>query len=202
MSDIGISLVIPAYNEAARIEQTLDGAQQYLNGLEVPYEIIVIADGTDRTRDLVGARAAVDGRIFVAGTAARRGKGRGIRDGMARARGAIAGFVDADDKTPISEMDKVLPWFDRGYDIIIGSRGMDDSRIQVPQPLHRRLGSRGFAAVMHLLVGLEGIRDTQCGFKFFRHAVAAHVFGEQRIDGYMFDIEILALAERANYRIK
>jgi dolichyl-phosphate beta-glucosyltransferase len=197
----GLSVIVPAYNEAARINDTLDSIQQYLAGLGFLYEIIVIADGTDRTREIVRARASADGRLFVGGSSERRGKGRGVREGIARARGAIVGFVDADNKTSIQELEKILPWFDRGYDIVIGSRGMDDSQVQVAQPLHRRVGSRAFGTVMHMLVGLHGIRDTQCGFKFFRRAVAQHVFAEQRVDGYMFDVEVLSLAERAGYRI-
>jgi dolichyl-phosphate beta-glucosyltransferase len=198
----GLSIVVPAFNEAARINETLDSIQQHLDGLAFTYEVIVIADGNDRTREIVGERAARDSRVTVGGSEARRGKGKGIREGVARARGSIVGFVDADNKTPIAEIDKILPWFDRGFDVVIGSRGMGESRIQVAQPLYRRLGSRGFATVMHALVGLDGVRDTQCGFKFFRRSVAKHLFAEQQIDGYMFDVEILALADRAGYRIK
>lgn len=198
----GLSIIVPAYNEAARIDETLDSIQKHLDGLGFAYEVVVIADGSDRTRDIVGARAARDARVTVGGSEARRGKGRGIREGVERAGGAIIGFVDADNKTPIAEIDKILPWFDRGYDVVIGSRGTGESQIRVPQPLYRRLGSRGFAVVMHMLVGIEGIRDTQCGFKFFRRTVAKHLFSEQQIDGYMFDVEILALADRAGYRIK
>ena len=119
-----------------------------------------------------------------------------------RARGQLIGFTDADYKTPIEELAKVLPWFERGYDVVIGSRAVSDSRIQVKQPLHRRLGSRAFGIVMHRLIGLNNIRDTQCGFKFFRGAVARDLFARQQIDGYMFDIEVLVLAEAAGYRIQ
>src|SRR5206468_6105206 len=83
-----------------------------------------------------------------------------------------------------------------------GSRGLAESRIEVPQPLHRRLGSKAFGLVMHLLLGLWDIHDTQCGFKFFRGPVARDLFGRQRIDGYMFDVEVLHLAARSGYRIK
>jgi dolichyl-phosphate beta-glucosyltransferase len=95
----------------------------------------------------------------------------------------------------------VLPWLE-DHDIVIGSRNVRESCIEVPPPLHRRLGSKGFTLLMHALVGLGHIRDTQCGFKFFRAAVARDLFGRQRIDGYMFDVEVLHLATRAGYRIK
>src|SRR5262249_13267300 len=128
--------------------------------------------------------------------------GLAFRNGIARARGQVIGFADADNKVPISEIDHVLPWLNRGYEIVIGSRGLDDSRVEIPSPLHRRLGSRAFAVIMHSLVGLKQIRDTQCGFKFFLRPVAIELFSRQRIDGYMFDVEILYLAERWGYRIK
>jgi dolichyl-phosphate beta-glucosyltransferase len=95
-----------------------------------------------------------------------------------------------------------LPWLGDGYDIVIGSRNVKESSIEVSQPFYRRLGSRAFTVGMHLIVGLRDIRDTQCGFKFFRGDVARDLFGRQRIDGYMFDVEILHLAQCAGYRIK
>jgi dolichyl-phosphate beta-glucosyltransferase len=197
-----LSLIVPAYNEVERIASTLASMQAYLDRVGTAYEIIVAADGNDGTRERVAELAARDRRLSVLGSAERGGKGRGIRQGMARARGQIIGFADADYKTPIEELDKVLPWFACGYDLVIGSRTMADSRIEVPQPLYRRLGSRAFALAMHLIIGMWNIRDTQCGFKFFRRSVALDLFRRQRIDGYMFDVEILYLARRAGYRIK
>ena len=134
--------------------------------------------------------------LAVLGAPERRGKGRGVREGVLAATGAIVGFLDADYKVAIEEIEKVLPWFDRGFDIVIGSRGAADSQIQVRQPWYRRIGSKGFALIMRPLVGLRGIVDTQCGFKFFRANVARDLFARQRIDGYMFDVEVLALAPR------
>jgi dolichyl-phosphate beta-glucosyltransferase len=197
-----LSLIVPAYNEARSIGQTLDDVQSYLDQRALPYEIIVCADGDDGTRELVRKRAASDTRLRVTGSPQRRGKGHGVRSGVSLAQGSIVGFVDADNKTPIEELAKILPFFDQGYEIVIGSRGQADSQIEVPQPLHRKLGSRAFGMAMHLLLGMWHIRDTQCGFKFFRRQVALDLFGRQQIDGYMFDVEILYLACRAGYRIK
>ena len=120
---------------------------------------------------------------------------------MPLATGRIIGFVDADQKTPVSEFDKVRPAFENGADVVIGSRGLRGSQIENPQPWYRQAGSRGFAMFMHTVVGLGSIPDTQCGFKFFRADVARTLFARQRIDGYMFDVEILYLAERLRYRI-
>jgi dolichyl-phosphate beta-glucosyltransferase len=197
-----LSLIVPAFNEVRSINQTLQAAQAYLNRQSYTYEIIVAADGDDGTREVVAELAARDPHISVIGSPERGGKGRGIRSGVALARGQIIGFVDADYKTPIEELDKLLPWFDRGYDVVIGSRALADSQIDVPQPLYRRLGSRAFGITMHLTIGLWHIHDTQCGFKFFRGDVAHDLFSRQRIDGYMFDVEVLYLAERSDYHIK
>jgi glycosyltransferase involved in cell wall biosynthesis len=197
-----LSLILPAYNERASICRTLRDVRAYLERHGTAYEIFVAADGADGTREAAAELAATDPRLHVFGDPRRGGKGRGIRLAVARARGDLIGFLDADYKTPIEEMEKILPWFDRGYDLVIGSRGLPDSRIEVPAPLYRRLGSRGFALAMHLLVGLWDITDTQCGFKFFRGPVARDLFGRQRVDGYMFDVEVLYLARRSGYRIQ
>lgn len=197
-----ISIIVPAYNEAHSLSRTLTSIQAYLDQRQLSYEIIVSADGDDGSRELVADLARDDLRLSVIGSQERGGKGRGIRNGVARAAGQIIGFVDADYKTPIEELEKLLPWFDRGYDIVIASRALRDSKIEVAQPLYRQIGSRAFAVAMHMIVGLRSIRDTQCGFKFFRGDIARDLFSRQRIDGYMFDVEVLHLAECAGYLIK
>jgi glycosyltransferase involved in cell wall biosynthesis len=197
-----LSLIIPAYNEVRSIRRTLALIQAYLDRQPYHAEIIVAADGDDGTREAVAELARDDARLSVLGDRGRGGKGRAIRAGVARARGRIVGFLDADYKTPIEEMDKLLPWFCEGYDVVIGSRGLPDSCIEVPQPLYRQLGSKAFALAMHCVLGLWRIHDTQCGFKFFRGPVARDLFARQRIDGYMFDVEVLHLAEQSGYHIK
>jgi dolichyl-phosphate beta-glucosyltransferase len=197
-----LSLIVPAYNEARSILGTLRDFQAYLDRQPFDYEIIVAADGDDGTREKVAGLAARDPRLRVLGDPERGGKGRGIRRGVALARGRLIGFADADNKTPIEEMDKLLPWLDRGCDVVIGSRAVAGSHIETPQPWYRRAGSKAFAVGMHLVLGLWEINDTQCGFKFFRGAVARDLFARQRIDGYMFDVEVLHLAVRSGYRIK
>jgi dolichyl-phosphate beta-glucosyltransferase len=197
-----ISLILPAYNERATIGQTIREAQTYLQSRSLTHEIIVAADGTDGTRELVAQMAREMPALKVIGSAERRGKGHGIRQAVQIATGAIIGFADADNKTPLDEFDLFRPLLKAGCDVVIGSRGGHNSRIEKPQKLYRRLGSWGFRMLMKSIINLPGIHDTQCGFKFFRGAVAHELFRRQCIDGYMFDVEILYLACRAGYRIE
>jgi dolichyl-phosphate beta-glucosyltransferase len=197
-----LSLIVPAFNEAATIARTLGLMRDYLQGRGWAWEIIVSADGTDGTRERAAEFASGDPRIVVIGTPERRGKGRGVRDGVLQAKGQLIGFVDADYKTPMEELDKILPAFDEGFDVVIGSRRVGDSKIVRPQKLYRRLGSKAFAKVMRTIVGLHGIQDTQCGFKFFTRDAARKIFALQQINGYMFDVEILRLARKLGYGIK
>src|SRR5258708_24434516 len=198
-----ISLILPAYNEATGIADTIGQAKSYFAARTISYEIIVSADGNDGTRQLVAEMAKVDPTLRVIGNVERKGKGHGIRQAVPLAQGAIIGFADADNKTPIQELDKVIPLLgdQYDYDLVIGSRGLTESRIERLQPFYRQLGSKGFGIFMHTIIGLNDIVDTQCGFKFFKRQIALDLFSRQKIDGYMYDVEILYLAQRTGYRI-
>lgn len=196
-----ISIILPAYNEAATIQQAVQEVAAYFAGRGLEYEVIVAADGDDGTRELVRAMIPQNPAIQVLGEPRRRGKGLGIREGVAVATGDIIGYVDADGKTPIDEFAKLEPLLEGGCDLVTGSRAMSGSRIERSQPWYRRIGSMGFHVFMQTVVGLPGIHDSQCGFKFFRRDAAKRIFACQKIDGYMFDVEILALAQRFGYGI-
>src|SRR5581483_5412214 len=196
-----VSLIIPAYNEAASIGQTVDEALAYFRARGMDREVIVAPDGEDGTREVVLAKAGAEPALKGLENADTRGKGYNIRRAVSVAEGSIIGFTDADNKTPIDEFDKFLPLLEEGYDLAIGSRAIEGRVIERKQPWFRQLGSFGFALFMHTAVGLRHIPDTQCGFKFFTRATALDLFGRQRIDGYMFDIEILCLATQAGYRL-
>ena len=197
-----LSVIVPAYNESASLADTLASIQRYLAARSPAYEVIVCADGTDGTREAAAAFACGDARFRVLGSPQRRGKGRGVREGMLAAQGEVIGFMDADNKTPIEELDKLLPFFQQEFEVVIGSRKVRDAQVEVLQPLYRRMGSRAFGMAMRRIVGLHGIHDTQCGFKFFTRAAGRRLFSLQRIDGYMFDVEVLRLAKRLGYGIQ
>jgi glycosyltransferase involved in cell wall biosynthesis len=194
--------VLPAFNEGAAIHKTLTSMRAFLDQQPYSYQLIVAADGDDDTPEQVAALAREWPALQLTAESGRRGKGHGLRRGMALATGQVVGFIDADYKTPIDEIANVIPWFDHGYDLVVGSRALSDSRIEQYQPLYRRLGSRAFALAMHAIVGLHDIHDTQCGFKFFTRQAAIDIFSRCRIDGYMCDVEILWIAERLGCRVK
>jgi dolichyl-phosphate beta-glucosyltransferase len=197
-----ISIVVPTYNEAHAIGGTLDAMRRYLERQAYGYEVIVASDGDDPTPDVVLEKARQWPQLQLSAERARHGKGHGLRRGFAMASGEIVGFLDGDYKTPIEEMEKLLPWLSRGYDLVVGSRALADSRIEVAAPWFRRVGSHVFAVGLRALIGLNHVRDTQCGFKFFSGQAARDIFGQARIDGYMCDIEILWLAERFGFKVK
>jgi dolichyl-phosphate beta-glucosyltransferase len=196
-----VSVVVPAYNESRSIAATLDGMFAYFATKPYGCEVIVVADGDDGTRELVEERAAREPRLKILGSRKRLGKGHGVRHGVHLARGDVIGFVDADNKTPITEFDKFEPHLAGGVPVVIGSRALQQSQVERPQKLYRRLGSKAFGFLMHAFIGLKDIPDTQCGFKFFRRDAALAIFERQRIDSYMFDVEILYLATQAGYPI-
>jgi glycosyltransferase involved in cell wall biosynthesis len=199
---IDLTLIFPAYNERATIGATVEEAFSYFKGRKIQVEVIVAADGMDGTRELVSQMTSTYPRLEVIGHPERGGKGRGIREAIAIARGKIIGYADADRKVPIEDFERIEPFLREGYRVVTGSRAMQSSEVLRSQPWFRRLGSTGFYYYMQTVVGLPGIRDTQCGFKFFDRKAARQLFHFQEIDGYMFDVEILALARHFGFSVK
>lgn len=202
MESIHLSVVIPAFNEEGRIKKTLKKIESYLTKNDYPIEIIVVDDGSvDNTVNIVEELRKNNGNIFLLKNKFNRGKGYSVRKGMLYAQGKLVLFSDADLSTPIEEIEKFFPWFDQGYDIVIGSRGLPQSRIVVHQPFYRETIGRIFNFLVQLLV-IGGIKDTQCGFKCFKSDVAKDLFEKQTIPGFCFDVEILLMAVRKGLKIK
>ena len=199
---VDISLILPAFNEAKVIRNTIEEAVVYFRRSGLSYQIIVAADGDDGTREIVREMGKTDTAVTAIGSPQRSGKGRGIRNAVEIATGQVIGYADADNKVPIDELDKLLPLIrNEGYAVAFGSRAMAKSSIERKQPLYRQIGSKGFYLFLKVVIGLDGIRDTQCGFKMFSRQAAKCIFGLQKVDGYMFDVEILLLAKRLGLKM-
>jgi dolichyl-phosphate beta-glucosyltransferase len=201
MKDVFLSIVIPAYNEEKKIGRTLSLIVDYLNKKIFDWEIIVIDDGSrDRTKDII-KRFMGDKRISLIGNEKNRGKGYSVKKGILRAQGGFILFSDADLSTPIDEMDKLFLCLRNGYDIAIGSRGLEESKIIIPQFWIRQTMGKIFNLIIRFFI-LPGIKDTQCGFKLFKGSIAKKVFSLLKIDGFAFDVEVLYIAEKLNLKIK
>jgi|LQYC01.1.fsa_nt_gi dolichyl-phosphate beta-glucosyltransferase len=199
---IYLSVVIPAYNEAERIGDTLRKIHKYLLTRNYRSEVIVVDDGsTDSTRLVVKKIAREIPLVRLLENGVNRGKGYSVRAGVLNSQGKIILFSDADLSTPIQEVDNLGDWLGMGYDIAIGSRALPGSEILVRQPRPRELMGKTFNRLVQLLT-VSGIRDTQCGFKLFKKEAAKDLFEKQTIWGFGFDVEILFMASKNGYRIK
>jgi len=198
-----LSLVIPAYNEGRKIHQDLQAAFSYLDGKGYAYEIIVVDDGsTDDTASEVRRFQSEHSAVRYVGYGMNRGKGYALKTGILQAQGEVILFADAGNCVPYKDLENGLSLLEKGCDIAIGSRGLDGSRILVPQPLYRRIGSKCFSKVVRYLLGIKDIRDTQCGFKLFKRKAAHELFQMQITEGFMFDVETILNARRRGYQIE
>lgn len=192
-----LSIVIPAYNESARIVKTLENILSYLKDKKFETELIVVDDGSsDATKAIVEKFSERGIRLISNGT--NHGKGYAVKRGMLAAKGDWILFTDADLSTPIEELDRFLELHD--YDILIASRALRDSRIITHQPFYREFGGKLINFFVQL-IALPGIKDTQCGFKLFRKNCAQKIFARQTLNGWGFDAEILFIAKRLGCRI-
>ncbi len=195
MDALALSIVIPAYNEEARIGGALTATRNYLDRRGLACEVIVVDDGsTDRTRKIVEEHAIADPRVKMIRLQPNRGKGAAVRAGMLASRGQRALFMDADLATPLEELEKLEQALDGGAAIAIGSRALDRTKVLVRQhPLREAMG-RSFNLLVRGLGALDSIPDTQCGFKLFSRRAVEVLFREATIDRFAFDVELLVLA--------
>lgn len=198
---VRLSIVIPAYNEEARLPETLRKTVNWCGAHNLEFEVIVADDGSrDGTVALGRLLEETDERIRVL-ACAHMGKGAAVRTGVLNAQGHYVLFMDADGATPLSEIPKLIAGIDKGYDVAIGSRVVRrEGEEEVRTPLHRRIIGRTFAFFTGVLA-LGGIADTQCGFKMFRREVATAIFSRQKTVGFAFDVEILFIARRLSLSI-
>jgi glycosyltransferase involved in cell wall biosynthesis len=196
-----LSIVIPAYNESARIEATLASVLECVETRHWDAEILVVDDGsTDNTAAIVQKWMARNPHLHLVKNPGNRGKGYSVRNGLLQAAGNIVMFTDADLSAPIEEAELLIEAIDAGADVAIGSRWLDKQKQTVHQPLYRRFFGRCFNWVTRKVIGLP-FRDTQCGFKAFRRDTAQTIFRLQTIERWGFDPEILFIARKLKYTI-
>lgn len=204
---LALSIIVPAYDESARIGKTLRDILAYLNEQLTDSELIVVDDGSkDDTRRVAeeifasGARGKVEARVIR--YEENRGKGYAVRTGLLAARAPVAVFSDADLSTPITETPKVTAPIRAGeYDLIFGSRALDRGLIGVHQSWRREQGGRVFNLIVRTATGLP-YWDTQCGFKAFRMDVCRPLIEAATIDRFGFDVELIYVAHLAGLRVK
>jgi dolichyl-phosphate beta-glucosyltransferase len=207
-----LSVVIPAFNEASNLRAgALDRVADYLARQPYTYEVLVVDDGSeDDTAALVEAFVAEHPRFQLLRNP-HRGKAHTVISGVLAAQGDIVLFTDMDQATPIAEVETLLPWFEQGYDVVFGSRGL----VRRGAPWWRQVMSRAMIVLRGLIVNLPDVTDTQCGFKAFRASAAHNIFrhmhlyapgqGEQ-VQGAVvaagFDVETLFVARKLGYRLR
>lgn len=206
-----LSVVIPAYNESSRLPATLATVMAYLEGRDYTYEVLVVDDGSDdNTCDVVETLAKDHPHLQVIRNP-HRGKGYAVRTGMLRAKGQYILYSDADFSAPIEEIEKLLPYLEKGYDVAMGSRE-GEGAVRFEEPGYRHVMGRVFNTFVRM-VALPQFNDTQCGFKAFRKDACnalfrgLHLYGDNAGDvkGAMvtgFDVEVLYLALKWDYRVK
>jgi glycosyltransferase involved in cell wall biosynthesis len=196
-----LSIVIPAYNEQSRIEDTLNRVLQCVGDRGWDAEVLVVDDGsTDGTVAIVQRWMEQYSFLHLIKNAGNRGKGYSVRNGLLQAAGDIVLFTDADLSAPMQEAERLFGAIAEGADVAIGSRWLDKKKQTVHQPLYRRFFGRCFNKVTKLVMGLP-FEDTQCGFKAFRRDAAQTIFRLQTIERWGFDPEILFIARTLKCRI-
>ncbi len=204
MEKVYLSVIIPAYNEEKSIGKTLLDIDSYLTQQDYSYEIIVVSDGSrDKTVQIVNKFSEMIKNLRVIDNKKNHGKGWVVKQGMLEANGKYKLFTDADNATTIDHFEKMIPFFKKGYQVVIGSRDKKDAlgaRQAVAQSFFKRqLGNMGNLLIQ--LMAVPGVWDTQCGFKAFTEKAAKDIFKRCLIEKWGFDIEALALAKKIGYKI-
>ena len=198
-----ISVIIPAYNEEKRIAFTLEKSIEFLQQRSWQYELLPVDDGSrDATVERIAEVAREFPQVRCVLNGQNRGKGYSIRHGLEEAQGNFIGFMDADYKTDIAALDHAMELLESGACGVIGDRTLGKSEIARERKRYREMGSIVFRRGLQMLMGLRGYDDTQCGFKFFRAEVMRDLFSRQKVEGYMFDVEILLLAGKLGYGLE
>lgn len=201
-----LSVIISAYNEGGRkgeeFKKNLEDIGKYLGQKGISYEVVIINDGSkDNTAEFASNLSYLVSKLEVIGREKNRGKGYSLREGFLKARGEFRLITDADGSTSIINLDGFWKHMKNGENVIIGSRDLNASKIEVHQPKWKEwMGNIGNVLIQFML-GLRGIEDTQCGFKVFSQKAAEDIFTQMKVDRWGWDFEALALARKMGYEI-
>lgn len=198
-----LSVIIPAYKEGERIGRNLLEIDKYLKGKSFTYEILVVEDGSpDNTAEVARNYALQIPHLRVIDNEENHGKGFVVRQGLLQSKGKYRVFLDADGSTSITHIDTFLPQLEAGYDVVIGSRKIEGSFIQVHQPKHREIMGEGGNWLIRIVLGLWGYPDTQCGFKMLTGEAAEQVASRMVVDRFGFDFELVILSVKLGFKMK
>jgi len=196
-----LSIVVPAYKEEGRLHKIVEAFLEYKKSHDFSMELIIVVDGSpDTTAEVARSFSEKVPHLRVIDRKENMGKGYTVKEGVLNASGKHVLFTDADNSTPLDQLDKLLKYVDT-HQVIIGSRYCRGGKLARPQPFYRIAGTRALNLIIRLLA-IRGIHDTQCGFKLFRREAAKEIFKRQTIYRFSFDIEILAIARKLGYKIK
>jgi glycosyltransferase involved in cell wall biosynthesis len=199
LESIYLSIIIPIFNEEKRLPKTLEQVFNFLKSQSYPAEVILVENGsTDRSFEVAQAHLEKYPQLVVL-KELQRGKGLAVRRGMLAAKGTYRFMCDADFSMPTTEIPRFLPPAMEGCDIAIASREAVGA-VRFNEPYYRHLVGRIYNWLIRILA-LPGLHDTQCGFKCFKAETAEELFRDQTITGWSFDVEVLFIANRKNYRI-
>ncbi len=198
-----LSVIVPAYKEGERIGRNLLEIDKYLKGKNYTYEIIVVVDGSpDNTAEVARNYALQIPHLRVIENLENHGKGYVVRQGLLEAVGKYRVFLDADGSTSITHLETFMPQMEAGFDVVIGSRKVEGSFVQVHQPKYREVLGEGGNWLIRIVLGLWSYPDTQTGFKMLSGVGAQEVASRMVVDRFGFDFELIVLAMKLGFKIK
>jgi len=203
-NDIFLSMVIPMYNEEKILSESILKFDKFFSEKGYSYEIIAVDDGSaDKTKEIALNLEKMVKNFRLVSYEKNQGKGYAVKTGMLAAKGQFRLMADADNSTPIEEIDGFLPFFKEGFDVVIGSRvkGGRGENVKLEQPFYRIMLAKSANLIIRIMA-VSGISDTQCGFKCFTSKAADIIFPRLRIKRWGWDIEALAIAQRKDLKIK
>ena len=195
------SVIVPALNEEDRLRDPLLGTMDYFRGRSLDFEVVVVDDGsTDATSEVVRTLQGQHPELRLIRLPSNRGKGFAVRTGVVNSSGRVVLFTDADGATPIQEVERLEERLEDGAEVAIGSRALSSDEVEVETRVYRKIIGRVFHTLVSFLT-VGDFHDTQCGFKMLRGDVARELFGDLRMDGFSFDVELLSMALWRGYRV-